>query len=95
MTQGHSHAPADYSKAFAIGIGLNLAFVCAEAFYGWRADSLALIADAGHNLSDVFGLVLAWWAAALARRIPTRRRTYGLRRASILSAIASSSRVTS
>ena len=88
MSEGHSHAVANYSRAFAIGIGLNLAFVAAEALYGWRAGSLALIADAGHNLSDVFGLVVAWWAAALSRRAPTRRRTYGMRRASILSALA-------
>lgn len=88
MSQGHSHGAANYSRAFAIGVGLNLAFVAAEAFYGWRAGSLALIADAGHNLTDVFGLILAWWAAALSRRVPTRERTYGLRRASILAALA-------
>lgn len=88
MSQDHGHAVADYSRAFAIGVGLNLAFVAAEALYGWRAGSLALIADAGHNLTDVFGLILAWWAAALSRRVPTRERTYGLRRASILAALA-------
>ncbi|MEO7368264.1 MAG: cation diffusion facilitator family transporter [Gemmatimonadaceae bacterium] len=85
---GHSHAPANYSKAFAIGIGLNLAFVLIEALYGVRAGSLALLADAGHNLSDVFGLVLAWVGAILSRRAPTPNRTYGMRRASVLAALA-------
>lgn len=88
MSQGHSHTVANYSGAFAIGIGLNLVFVAVEALYGWKAGSLALIADAGHNLSDVFGLVVAWWATTLGRSTPTRRRTYGMRRASILSALA-------
>ncbi len=88
MSAGHSHGSRAYTNAFAVGIGLNLVFVAAEALFGWRAGSLALIADAGHNLSDVFGLVLSWWAAALGRRAPTRLRTYGLRRASILSALA-------
>lgn len=55
----HAHGPANYSKAFAIGIALNLVFVAVEATFGFRAGSLALVADAGHNLSDVIGLVLA------------------------------------
>jgi cobalt-zinc-cadmium efflux system protein len=85
--QGHDHAPKDFGKAFAIGIALNLAFVATEAVYGYIANSLALLADAGHNLSDVLGLALAWGATILVRRLPTRRRTYGLRRSSILASL--------
>ena len=85
---GHAHGPANYNAAFAIGIGLNLAFVGAETVFGFLVNSLALLADAAHNLSDVAGLVLAWGAAWLAQRIPTARRTYGFRRASILAAVA-------
>ena len=85
---GHSHAPASFGRAFAIGTTLNLVFVLVEAGYGFRAHSLSLVADAGHNLGDVLGLVLAWVAATLARRTPTKRRTYGLRRSSILAALA-------
>lgn len=84
---GHGHAPASFGRAFAIGITLNLGFVVVEAIYGAIAHSLALLADAGHNLSDVLGLVLAWGATALVRRLPTRRRTYGLRRTSILASL--------
>ncbi|MBX3604917.1 MAG: cation transporter [Piscinibacter sp.] len=84
----HHHAPASFDRAFAIGITLNVAFVAVEAFYGWQVDSLALLADAGHNLSDVAGLVLAW-AGALAGRVrPDARHTYGFKRASILAAFA-------
>ena len=83
----HSHGPANYTRAFAIGIALNLAFVVAEAIYGLRANSLALLADAGHNFTDVLGLVLAWGAALLSKRLPTVRRTYGVRRFSILAAL--------
>jgi cobalt-zinc-cadmium efflux system protein len=83
----HEHHGSSYGKAFAIGIGLNLAFVLVEAAFGVRAGSLALIADAGHNLSDVAGLALAWGASVLSRRRPTRRRTYGLRRSSVLAAL--------
>lgn len=82
-----SHAPADFGRAFAIGIILNLGFVIAEAVYGKLANSLALLADAGHNLSDVLGLALAWAATILVRRLPTARRTYGLRRSSVLAAL--------
>jgi cobalt-zinc-cadmium efflux system protein len=85
---GHSHAPASFGHAFAIGIVLNLGFVFAEAGFGFLSGSLALVADAGHNLSDVVGLVLAWGASILVRRRPTLRRTYGLRRTSILAALA-------
>src|SRR5512141_1512515 len=83
----HSHEVHDFGRAFAIGIGLNLVFVAVEAIYGWIAHSLALMADAGHNLSDVLGLVLAWGATVLVRRLPTRRRTYGLRKTSILASL--------
>ena len=84
---GHNHGPASYGRAFAIGLALNLAFVTVEFVAGHLANSLALVADAGHNLSDVLGLALAWGAATLARRTPTPRRTYGLRRSSILAAV--------
>lgn len=88
MTPAHNHVPASFDRAFAIGIGLNVAFVVAEVVYGLRAGSLALLADAGHNFGDVLGLVLAWAGSLLARRGPTPRRTYGMRRFSILAAIA-------
>ena len=83
----HDHGPARYDRAFLIGISLNLAFVVAEVIYGARARSLALTADAGHNLGDVLGLALAWVGTMLAARRPTARRTYGLRRFSILAAL--------
>jgi cobalt-zinc-cadmium efflux system protein len=84
----HHHVPASFDRAFAIGVSLNVVFVLAEAIIGVRQHSLALTADAGHNLGDVLGLVLAWAGMVLARREPTPRRTYGLRRFSILAAIA-------
>lgn len=84
---GHSHGPANYDRAFAIGITLNLGFVIIEALYGFIANSMALLADAGHNLSDVLGLVIAWGASVLAKRAPTERYTYGLRSTSILAAL--------
>ena len=87
----HHHPPANFDRAFAIGVALNLSFVVAEAIFGLRAQSLALLADAGHNLSDVLGLALAWAASVLSRRGPTPRFTYGLRRFSILAAIANAS----
>lgn len=83
----HAHAPVSHGRAFAIGITLNLAFVCIELFYGWAAGSLALVSDAVHNFSDVIGLVLAWGGAWLATRKPTPQRTFGYRRASILAAL--------
>lgn len=85
---GHSHAPPDSTAAFAIGVTLNLGFVIAEAVYGLSAHSLALLSDAGHNLSDVFGLLIAWAAIHIGKAKPTRRRTYGFRRSSILAALA-------
>src|SRR3954469_8133377 len=84
----HAHLPANFDRAFAIGVGLNVAFVVAELVFGVRAHSLALTADPGHNLGDVLALVLAWAGTVLARRGPTPRRTYGMRRFSILAAIA-------
>jgi cobalt-zinc-cadmium efflux system protein len=83
---GHDHAPANFDRAFGIGIALNIAFVAIEAFYGWKINSLALLADAGHNLSDVIGLVLAWGGALAGRLRPDARHTYGWKRASILAA---------
>jgi cobalt-zinc-cadmium efflux system protein len=85
---GHAHAPADFGRAFAIGIALNLAYVVIEAGYGLYAGSLALIADAGHNLGDVLALALAWGAAMLGRRGPSDRFTYGFGSSSILAALA-------
>jgi len=83
----HEHRAGDYGRAFALGVGLNLGFVVVEFLYGQRAHSLALMADAGHNLSDVLALVLAWGATVLVRRRPTPGRTYGIRRSSILAAL--------
>ena len=80
--------PAGNGRAFALAIGANALFVAIEFVYGFSAHSTALMADAGHNLSDVLGLVLAWGAATLARSAPTRRYTYGLRGSSILAALA-------
>jgi cobalt-zinc-cadmium efflux system protein len=85
---GHSHHPADFGRAFAIGIALNLGFVVVEAIYGWQANSMALLADAGHNLADVLGLATAWAGAVLAKRPASRRFSYGFRGASILAALA-------
>jgi cobalt-zinc-cadmium efflux system protein len=84
---GHGHAPADFGRAFAIGIALNIAFVVIEAGFGFFAHSMALLADAGHNLSDVLGLAMAWGGATLARRAPSKRFTYGLRGSSILASL--------
>ncbi len=85
----HHHAPpADFSLAFAAGITLNLGFVAVETAYGFWANSMALLADAGHNLSDVLGLVVAWIGASLARRPASRRFSYGFRAATILAALA-------
>jgi cobalt-zinc-cadmium efflux system protein len=83
----HTHGTQNYNRAFIISVALNTTFVVIEAFYGFFANSLALLADAGHNLSDVLGLLLAWGASFLAQRRPTARRTFGLRRSSILAAL--------
>lgn len=85
---GHSHAPKDFGRAFAIGITLNFVFVLAEAGVGLWSGSLALLADAGHNLSDVLSLLVAWGATILARSAPTSKRTYGLSKATILASLA-------
>ena len=85
---GHSHAPADFGRAFAIGVVLNTAFVIVEATYGFLSGSMALIADAGHNLSDVLALLLAWGASIAAKRAPTQRFTYGYKSSTILAALA-------
>ena len=87
----HAHTPADFGRAFAIGTGLNVTFVVFEFGYGWFANSLALIADAGHNLGDVLGLLLAWFAAGLTRRPATTRHSYGFRRSPVLAALANAS----
>ncbi|MFO7446869.1 MAG: cation diffusion facilitator family transporter [Ignavibacteriaceae bacterium] len=87
MAHTHSHPhTADFGKAFAVGIVLNILYVIVEAAFGFMINSMALIADAGHNLSDVLGLILAWGAAYLAKTSPTQNRTYGLRKSTILAA---------
>jgi cobalt-zinc-cadmium efflux system protein len=85
---GHSHAPKDFGTAFLVGIVLNSAFVAVEAVYGYLSGSMALVADAGHNLSDVLSLGLAWGANVAAKRPPTARFTYGYKNSTILAAIA-------
>jgi cobalt-zinc-cadmium efflux system protein len=85
---GHVHAPESFGKAFAIGISLNAALVLAQGVYGYTANSTALMADAGHNLSDVLGLVVAWAASVASKRPPSGRFTYGLKGTSILAALA-------
>lgn len=87
-TVGHDHAPASFGRAFAIGISLNTALVIAEAIYGYFGNSTALLADAGHNLSDVLGLLVAWGASAASKQAPSGRFTYGFRGSSILAALA-------
>lgn len=84
---GHSHAPASFDSAFRIGITLNVGFVVLEAIYGFTANSMALLADAGHNLSDVFGLLMAWGAVAAGKRAASPRFTYGWRKSSVLAAL--------
>jgi cobalt-zinc-cadmium efflux system protein len=83
----HAHAPADFGRAFALGIVLNLGFVAVEFVYGVIANSMALIADAGHNLSDVLALAIAWIAGVLSKRPPSARYTYGLGGSSIVAAL--------
>ncbi|MFC7476506.1 cation diffusion facilitator family transporter [Dankookia sp. GCM10030260] len=84
----HQHGPRPEERGFALGVSVNLGFVVLEVVAGLVAGSMALLADAGHNLSDVLGLVLAWVAVRLARRLPSRRRTYGFHRGTILAALA-------
>jgi len=90
MSHNHSHNVMNYNRSFAFGIALNIIFVIIEVIYGITADSMALIADAGHNLSDVISLLLAWGANLLASKRPTAYRTYGFRRATILASLISS-----
>ncbi|RYM06082.1 cation transporter [Sporolactobacillus sp. THM7-7] len=87
LEYGHTHEPASYSKALLIGVLLNILFIVIEAVYGIIGKSLALLADAGHNLSDVLGLLVAWTAIWLGERKPTRKRTYGYKSSSILAAL--------
>jgi cobalt-zinc-cadmium efflux system protein len=84
---GHDHHPQDFSRAFALGIAINAGIVALELAYGLIGNSMALISDAGHNLSDVLGLVLGWAGAVMARRSASPRFTYGLKKASILAAL--------
>lgn len=88
---GHDHEASDFGRAFAIGTVLNLAFVIVEVAGGILAHSMALLADAGHNFGDVLGLLGAWVAVILARRLPTARYTYGLRSGTILASLANAS----
>jgi len=83
----HHHAPKDFGRAFAIGIFLNGGFIVLEVVFGLLSDSLALLADAGHNMSDVLGLILAWGASELAKKAASSRRTYGWKRATVLAAL--------
>ncbi|OJW68356.1 MAG: cation transporter [Sphingomonadales bacterium 63-6] len=85
---GHSHAPADFGRAFAIGVVLNSIFVAVEAIYGFFSGSMALVADAGHNLSDVLSLLIAWGASIMAARPASARFTWGFKSSSILAALA-------
>jgi cobalt-zinc-cadmium efflux system protein len=84
---GHAHHHDDFTRAFALGILLNVGIVVVQLVYGFLANSMALIADGGHNLSDVLGLMVAWAGAMMAKRSPSRRFTYGLKKASILAAL--------
>ena len=89
MSHDHNHQIGNYNRAFAIGVMLNVIFVVIEASYGVAAGSLALIADAGHNLTDVLSLLLAWGAALLATKPATEKRTYGFRKVTIMASLAS------
>jgi cobalt-zinc-cadmium efflux system protein len=84
---GHAHVPANFGPAFAIGVALNVSYVIIEVLFGFWSNSVALLADAGHNLGDVLGLVVAWIALVLVKRAPSARFTYGLRGSSILAAL--------
>ncbi|HVF71376.1 MAG TPA: cation diffusion facilitator family transporter [Chthoniobacterales bacterium] len=86
-SDGHSHGPVNYNRAFALGVALNLAYVILEAGFGLTSRSLALLADAGHNLSDVLSLLLAWAANHLSTVRPSKKRTYGWGRSSIIAAL--------
>jgi cobalt-zinc-cadmium efflux system protein len=81
---GHHHLTPNYSQAFIIGFVLNVGFVIVEFGFGFFSNSVSLIADAAHNLSDVLGLVISWVAILVSRRQPSSRYTYGWRKSSIL-----------
>src|ERR1043166_6224043 len=83
----HDHGRDDFTRAFALGIALNVAIVMIELIFGFLANSMALIADGGHNMSDVLGLVVGWAGAVMAKRSPAPRFTYGLKKASILASL--------
>ncbi len=85
----HHQVPTDYNRAFALGVILNVGFVIIEVIFGVLSNSLALLTDAGHNLGDVLGLLLAWGAAVLAKKRPSPRRTYGFSRATIIASVFS------
>ncbi len=87
MAHDHSHTPQNFGRAFAIGIGLNTLYVIVEVVIGLRIGSLGLIADAGHNASDVLSLIIAWVGARLAQRSPSERFTYGLKRSPIIASL--------
>jgi cobalt-zinc-cadmium efflux system protein len=87
MAHDHSHAPANYNQAFALGVALNVLYVVVEVIVGLTIGSLSLVADAGHNTSDVVSLLLAWGASYLSQLPPTKRHTYGLRKSSILASL--------
>jgi cobalt-zinc-cadmium efflux system protein len=89
MGHEHSHETSNYSRSFAIGVILNVVFVVIEVAYGILAHSMALIADAGHNLSDVLSLLLAWGASALAAKAANSKRTYGFRKATVMASLTS------
>ena len=89
MSHHHTHSTKNYNKAFAIGIALNVVFVIIEAVYGVLSSSLALLADAGHNLSDVLGLLLAWGAFYFSAKPTTEKRTYGYRKITVIASVAS------
>ena len=89
MNHNHIDRKGDYNRGFAVGVVLNIVFVAVEIGYGTLSDSLALIADAGHNLSDVAGLLLAWGANVLATKAATEKRTYGFRKATVMASLAS------
>jgi len=89
MHHNHRHEIRNYNRSFALGLALNIIFVTIEAGYGIFADSLALIADAGHNLSDVISLLLAWGASMLATKASTEKRTYGFRKVTVIASLSS------
>ena len=90
MAHDHAHHAGDYNRVFVLGVALNLGFVVVEFFFGLLLDSLALLADAGHNLSDVAGLLLAWGASCLAKAPATANRTYGWCKVSVMASLLSS-----